>query len=483
MVLTNSNSQDALVSVLLESNSSAVIILDKDLRVSGLNQTAVELFGWSAEEAVGAPFPILPNASSPNEPIEESAEEHIVQRRDKQGRILHLKLSSTPILDADGNLRGVVKVFREPEEQGEEKLRRTRQFLRGIIDMTPSFVYVIDGAGRLVLGNQKLAQTFKTTVDDLVGKSVRDFISGDDAAASALWNDSIILRGEAPRMECEEKYVAPDGQVRSLRTIKMPMRDAHGEMCLLCVSEDISERKEAESALRESEERFAQFMSNIPAAIFIADENSRLLYANQYFRSLFHLRPHYVGVSLAEYLDPQIWGRIRVHDEVALEQGVFATIESIPHGQDNVRYLDAHRFVINRPGKRKLLGGIFIDVTDLKKSEDERKRLEERLLQAMKMEAVGRLAGGVAHDFNNLLSPILGYADLTLMQLNEEDSIHQDLLHIREAAERGATLTRQLLAFSRKQVLDMRNVCLNRAIGEFVTMLRRLIGEDIVLAT
>ncbi len=127
--------------------------------------------------------------------------------------------------------------------------------------------------------------------------------------------------------------------------------------------------------------------------------------------------------------------------------------------------------------------GAMMDVSERKEAEAALRHSEDQLRQAMKMEAVGRLAGGVAHDFNNLLTAVLGHADLALTQADPSNPFHEDLQEIKQAALRAAALTQQLLAFSRKQVLERRVVDLNQIVAGITRMLDRTIGEDIELVT
>lgn len=121
------------------------------------------------------------------------------------------------------------------------------------------------------------------------------------------------------------------------------------------------------------------------------------------------------------------------------------------------------------------------EIAERQKAEMERQHLQGQLLQSQKMESIGRLAGGVAHDFNNILTEILSYAELTLMKLAEDHPVRSHLVSIREASEKAATLTHQLLAFSRRQVLEMKAVDLNKVIEGMANMLSRMIGEDVQL--
>ena len=171
-------------------------------------------------------------------------------------------------------------------------------------------------------------------------------------------------------------------------------------------------------------------------------------------------------------------------DQRVIEEGAITTFEEVVTGADGV----AHSFVstkgVLRNGDGEPIGlfGVSRDVTERNKTEEHRAKLQMQLLQAQKMESVGRLAGGVAHDFNNLLTVINGYSDLMLRRLDTHDPFHASLTEIRKAGGRAADLTRQLLAFSRKQVIEPKPLDLNQLISASRDMLSRLIGEDVEVA-
>jgi len=236
------------------------------------------------------------------------------------------------------------------------------------------------------------------------------------------------------------------------------------------------ERKRAEEALARSETTYRSLVEDSPFGIFQSAPDGQLLAVNPALVSILGYASEaellQKNMEKDVYVDPD--ERARVIEGVT-KQGSLAA-ESLWRRKDGkaITVRQTGRAVRDADGRVERFNVILEDIT-------EHRQLENQLRQAQKMEAIGRLAGGVAHDFNNLLTAIFGYADLLREELPEGSSAHQDTEEIRKAAQRAAALTRQLLAFSRQQVLEPVVVNLNDLVEEFDKMLRRLIGEDVEL--
>ncbi|MBI1790268.1 MAG: response regulator [Acidobacteria bacterium] len=238
------------------------------------------------------------------------------------------------------------------------------------------------------------------------------------------------------------------------------------------------ERRKAEQAYRESEQRFAAFMRHLEGSAFIKDSQGRFLFLNEFGQRLFRDLRWTLRDGLLDGTDDPAAAAAIATDQIVLETGRPAqTVQEILHGPATVRHWLVNKFPITSPdGGPVLLGGIALEIT-------EQKRLEERLRLSQKLEAVGQLAGGVAHDFNNLLTVIQGYGQMLREALAAGHDGIGMLDEMLRASDRAAGLTRQLLAFSRKQILEPKVLNLNGVIGEVEKMLRRLIGENIEIRT
>jgi PAS domain S-box-containing protein len=239
---------------------------------------------------------------------------------------------------------------------------------------------------------------------------------------------------------------------------------------------EILERKRFEAALRESEERYRLIAENSSDLIGLLDRSGCWVYVSPSHYALLGFAPvELIGASTLDYVHPderdQLAGQLeRLRDDDTLRLSF-----RMRHADGSWRWIEGVWTAIVQ-GDERLIVAAEHDVT-------ERKSLEAQLLQSQKMEGIGRLAGGVAHDFNNLLTAIIGNAELALDSLPADHMIRADIGEITRAAGRAAGLTRQLLAFARKQIIEPRVIDLNQLILEMDALLRRLIGEDVELVT
>ncbi len=234
---------------------------------------------------------------------------------------------------------------------------------------------------------------------------------------------------------------------------------------------DITDRRRAEEALAESEDMFDLFLEHSPIYVFFKDHEIRSIRLSRNYEKMLGMPiSEILGKTMDELFPSDLARSMIADDKKVLEEGKLVEVEEELEGR---RYTTI-KFPIVKKGKPPLLAGFTIDIT-------ERRNLEARLRQAQKMEAVGQLAGGIAHDFNNLITVITGYCELLLPKHPEGDPERPHIIEILNAGERGARLTRQLLAFSRKQVLKPQVVSLNDIVDSMSGMLRRLIGGNILL--
>jgi PAS domain S-box-containing protein len=242
------------------------------------------------------------------------------------------------------------------------------------------------------------------------------------------------------------------------------------------------------SLLRDSEERFRAMFESAAIGTGVLDLDGRIVTSNRALEQMLGFTKEEIeSQTAAELTHPedrtlelQLFGELAEgkREEYRLEKRCLAKGGEVVWGH--------HTVSLVRDGfsKPKFAIAMLEDITPRRQAEDERIRLESQLRQAQKMEAVGQLAGGVAHDFNNLLTAIRGYSEFALNRLGDEpSSIRKDIEEIAKSADRASSLTRQLLAFSRKQLLQPRILQLNDVVGEVDKMLRRLIGEDIEVVT
>jgi two-component system cell cycle sensor histidine kinase/response regulator CckA len=278
----------------------------------------------------------------------------------------------------------------------------------------------------------------------------------------------------------------PDGSERFVHSHGVAHLDEAGQPArMLGTVQDITDRRRAQEALRESEQRYRLLAENVTDVIWTADLNLRLTYVSPSIRLLTgYDTGEYKSLDLSRMFPPAALdvALSRLKEDLDLEKvkpgssgSMMVEVELFRKDGSTVWTEIKAAFLRDAQGRPTGILGITRDVS-------QRRKLEDQLRQSQKMEVVGQLAGGVAHDFNNLLTAILGYCELLLGGLPVEDPAHQDVAEIKKAGERAALLTRQLLAFSRRQVLQPKSLNLNRVVENLGKMLHRLLGEDIELS-
>jgi two-component system, cell cycle sensor histidine kinase and response regulator CckA len=259
----------------------------------------------------------------------------------------------------------------------------------------------------------------------------------------------------------------------SVETLERAVRHA------FALHEQDRQRRQAEDALRASEERFRALVENSSDGLLLIDSEARVTYTTPASERHFGWKAdQMIGRSVFDFLDPEDRETVSVRMTEALRRpGRVVTAEGrFRHADGSWRIMEG--VAVNRLTDRSVRA-IIVNVRDL----TERRKLEDQLRQSQKMEAIGQLAGGIAHDFNNLLTAILGYCNLMLDDIPMDNPLRTDLEEIRHAGERAAALTRQLLAFSRRQMLQPQIVDINAIVRQLEKLLRRLLSADVELVT
>jgi PAS domain S-box-containing protein len=391
-----------------------------------------------------------------------------------------------------------VTVFENITErkQAEEALKESQQQLANIIDFLPDATLVIDNEGQVIAWNKAIEEMTGVKATDMLGKGNYEYALPFYGERRPILIDLIF----GPREEILPEYtsierrateITGEAYMPALRTgetylygTASVLRDSTGNIVGAVESiRDITERKRAEDALRESEERFHRFFRASPFAVSILRPiDNRFADINDAFPNLFgYTREEIIGqnaLELGVWADPADWARMF---GILQKEGRVQDFET-RFRKKSGEIMDV-RFsaeVIEVAGQEYLLC-LTEDITERKRGEEERRKLAEQLFQAQKMESVGRLAGGVAHDFNNMLGVIIGRSEMALEKGVPPDKLRDNLKEILKAGLRSADLTRQLLAFARKQTAVPRTLDLNETISGMLNMLRRLIDEDITL--
>jgi two-component system cell cycle sensor histidine kinase/response regulator CckA len=474
---------------LVAENARDVIwVRDMDLRLVYVSPAVTRLRGYTVEEALAQPMEDMLTPGSlevTRKAITEATAEGAadadgrlsppfeLEMMRKDGSTVWTEVSASLMRDEDGRPMGILGITRDISER--KQTERRLRLLDTVLGAAANAIVITEADGTVTWVNSAFTALTGYSSDEVIGRNASFLHSGVHGPEfyETMWRT--IRAGETWRREVTHRR--KDGTLYTAELSLAPVFDARRAIThFVAISHDVTERVRATAELRRSQERFAKvFHSSMVAMGLTTGDCGRLLDVNECYAEFFgYRREELVGHTTGEL---RLWA----------DSGECARLSARLRRGESVKGVEV-RF---RHRSGKLLDALvsmeilelegepvnlvtFTDIT-------ERKELEAQFRQAQKMEAIGQLAGGVAHDFNNLLTIIIGRLQLLRQGRPDADPLGQDLRLIEETAFRAAALTRQLLAFSRKQVLETRAIDLNTMVGEMEPLLKRLIGEHIEL--
>ena len=393
-------------------------------------------------------------------------------------------LIDTPMTLSDGSI-GKLEIFRDihDRKRAEDALRESEEKYRSltndVLDSSAIGVFLLDSDFRVVWVNQALERYFGLRRDEVVGKDKRQLIReriADIFQDPEIFTEKVFnTYDDNTYIENFECHVLANGEreERWLEHWSQPIRTGLYAGGRVEHYSDITEQKQTETILQEGEEKYRFLVENAGEAIFIAQDEA-LKFCNPATERLTgYSKEELASISFVKFIHPEDREMVleryqkRLRNEKVETGYSFRFIDR--NGMGHWVYITST--ITSWEGKPATLNFVN-DISS-------QKNMEAQLRQAQKMEAVGTLAGGVAHDFNNLLTTIIGNAELALMQIYKGDPLNEYIEEIKNAGNTAASLTRQLLTFSRKQMIQPKVLSINRILHDMEKMLRRLIREDI----
>ena len=357
-----------------------------------------------------------------------------------------------------------------------EALRESEQKFRSFVENANDIVYALDPEGRFTYVSPNWLERMGEPAENALGKSFEPYVHPDDVHLCREFLNR-VLTTEKKQGSVEYRVKHRDGSWRWHVSNGSPLRNQSGTVTgYVGIGRDVTDTKRSEEALQLSELRYKSLAENFPdGALFLLDKDWCYLAANgRAFEQAGLNSRDVIGKTVKEVF-PELWDVLEPNMERAFEgEKVYYEVEYRGRLYSNQAVL-----VDLEEGKPEQVIIITQDITERRKAETKKAELEKQYQQVQKVESIGRLAGGVAHDLNNLLSPILGYSELLRDELDSEDSRRESVDEIMSAGLRARDLVRQLLAFSRKQILEFKALDLNKVTAGLEKLLRRTIREDI----
>jgi two-component system cell cycle sensor histidine kinase/response regulator CckA len=509
----------ALLASVIESTEDAVITTTPDGRIGSWNRGATGLFGRTQQQVIGQPlanFLLFADASLPvrlfsraldpddaegefkplagvapcvaacvtPEGVRRDLELTLSVVRNAQDNASYLAFIARDVTEQYANARLVAEQFKELaaarraiEEELHARAAAERHF-RILFEESTAAILVFRADLQIVQVNRRAVELFHKTHDQLIGRSITD-LHRPEAHARVANRIALVLADANPGPVVLPLFLDDGSEL--LVEFNTSVIDVEGERLLLSMGRDVTAEVTGQLELKASEARYASLLEHIPDMVWRASSAGVTAFISPAVERILGFTPEEVYAGGAA-----VWpGRIHEDDaEAVFAVGAAAIAEGRPfdakyrvrHKAGHFVWLHGRGVAVQQPNGSYTVEGLASDIS-------ETKRLEEQFLQAQRLEAVGQLTAGIAHDFNNLLAAILAGSSFIAADLPADHPSRNDALDIKAAAESAARLTRQLLAFSRKQRMSIMAVDVNEVLGQMERLLRRSISEDIALQT
>ena len=486
------NEQLHFLQTLIDTVPSPIFYKDTEGRYLGCNKAFETYHGINRDDLIGSSiFALKSNEESAL--LHNSMDTELTTRvgsRSYEAQLAHSDGTTHTLINTkatftkpDGTIGGVVGTTVDITERKrmEEALRESERKYRDIVENAVEGIYQSTPEGRFTMANPAFVRMLGYESKAELIAAVRDIESQfyADPATRGRYRRAFETGGEVKDMEYEVRR--KDGATRWVLGNARSVPDSQGNILYYeGTIIDVTERKQAEEALLMERQRFQTLVDQAPFGIAMIDGEGKFTYVNPKMGEI-------VGYTMDDIPDIETWFNVVFPSATERQNAKTAWLDDVRDQTAGQRKPRVRTIICKNETKRivsfipvKLeTGGYFISCVDM----TEHKKLETELQQALKMEAIGQLAGGVAHDFNNILTVISGYAGIINMRLNANDPYSNYVKQILSSSEKAATLVQSLLAFSRKQVINPKPLSLNETIARIEKFLLRLINEDVALKT